>query len=516
MNVETELKLIASARGLASVSKLPWLRAMSCGPQKKEKLVSVYFDTPDCKLQRHGVALRIRRQSGKYTQTIKTMDGDGSGLSRGEWDQRLANNRPDLGTLKGTPLERLLKNGARKAIQPVFETVVDRTSIPIRAGGSEIELAMDRGFVRAGKRREAIHEIELELKHGDARDVAALAERFLSTGRVAYGALTKAERGYALKAGRRGQPVMASDIRLDPAQSVASAFAKIGLSCLNHLAGNEDAVRKGDSEGVHQMRVGLRRLRAALSVFKSVAQDEQIESIKNELKWLTGQLAPARDLDVLVEDALQPLHEEQPAKREIDVLQSAVREKREEGFTQAGAAVKSAQYRKLVLHTALWLISGPWSRNKDPLALSALQARVDSFAPQMLRKRWKKIAKKSREPAELDARDRHKLRIAVKKLRYSTDFFESLFVRKKQTKARAQFRDMLKAMQDALGKLNDIATHDRFAGETLRLGTCTKKDLQKAYAMGLLSGSEHKVVSACLAAVKKTGKKLADARAFWH
>lgn len=516
MTVETELKLTVSARTLATLPRSPWLRAMSSGRAKKEKLVSVYFDTPDCQLARKYIALRIRRQTGKRTQTIKTENGGTDALSRGEWEQPVSGNRPDFRFAKGTPLEPLLKNGAKNAIRPVFETSIERTTIPLRAGGSEVELALDRGFIRAGKRRESVHEIELELKHGDSRDLAALAERFVELGKLSYGALTKAERGYALKAGRRRQPVEGGEIVLDPAQPIASAFQKIGLSCLHHLAGNEAAVRNADAEGVHQMRVGLRRLRAAISVFKDITQDEKIEAIKNELRWLTGELGPARDLDVLVEDSLPPLRDEQPTKHEIEILEADIGEKRDEGFTQARAAVESDRYHKLVLDTALWLIAGPWSGREDPLAQSALQGRIDGFAPEVLRKRSKKVAKKSRRPDALDAHGRHKLRIAVKKLRYSTEFFESLYSGRKEKKARRRFEDLLKALQDALGKLNDIATHDRLANQMVRLGRCARKDLQKAYAMGLLSGSEHKLAGVCIAEVKKAGKKLADTRPFWN
>jgi inorganic triphosphatase YgiF len=516
MATETELKLIAPTRVLRALPRAPWLREMRKGTAKKENLVSVYFDTPHCKLQRHGAVLRIRRQRGRTLQAIKAENGGPGALSRGEWEQPIANSRPDLTAIKGTPLQSVLTHNDKKELRPVFETNVERITMPLRTGTSEVELALDRGFIRAGKRRESVHEIELELKHGHPRDLAALAEKCANSGQVSFGVLTKAERGYALKNGVAGQPVNASAIHLSPDQPVGSAFTKIGLSCLHHLAGNDAAVRKGCSEGVHQMRVGLRRLRAAMSVFKRIAQDAQTEAVKAELEWLTDQLGPARDLDVLVADALDPLHNEQPEKHEIEVLKSDVENQRKEGFAQAKAAVKSARYRKLVLDTALWLIAGAWSRSEDPLAQSALARAVGTFAVEILRERSKKIIKKTRKADELDARGRHKLRIAVKKLRYSTEFFASLFEKKKERKVRVQFEKHLKALQDALGKLNDIAVHDRLAGQIVQLGKCTRTELQKAYAMGLLSGGEHKLAGSCIADVKKTGKKLADARSFWR
>src|SRR5205814_5594940 len=119
---------------------------------------------------------------------------------------------------------------------------------------------------------------------------------------------------------------------------------------------------------VHQMRVGLRRLRAAISVFKEILADPQTETIKSGLKWLTEQLGPARDLHVLVEEGLAPLEAEQPKKRELQLLRSDLEHRREEGVEKAKAAVESARYRKLVTEVALWLTAGTWSRNETPLA----------------------------------------------------------------------------------------------------------------------------------------------------
>jgi len=75
---------------------------------------------------------------------------------------------------------------------------------------------------------------------------------------------------------------------------------------LNQIVNNHGALTKGDPEGVHQMRVGLRRLRAAMSLFAALLGDRQTAAIKNELKWLAGELGPARELDVLVSRVVTP------------------------------------------------------------------------------------------------------------------------------------------------------------------------------------------------------------------
>ena len=96
--------------------------------------------------------------------------------------------------------------------------------------------------------------------------------------------------------------------------SPVETFLVIGRSILRHIAANEPAVRRSDPEGVHQMRVGLRRLRGAMALFKRLLGDKQSERIKSELKWLTGELAPARDLDVYERSNIEPLRSVLPGQ----------------------------------------------------------------------------------------------------------------------------------------------------------------------------------------------------------
>src|SRR5262249_15922848 len=146
-------------------------------------------------------------------------------------------------------------------------------------------------------------------KKGSAQDVAALVRRLQKSLPVAFEPRPKAERGYALLKGEANAAVRADSISLDPDQSAGDAFARIGMSCLQQFTANGRAVIEGEAEGVHQMRVGLRRLRAAISLFGDVVRDSEVEEVKNGLRWLTGELAPARDLDVLAKEAVTPLRE---------------------------------------------------------------------------------------------------------------------------------------------------------------------------------------------------------------
>jgi inorganic triphosphatase YgiF len=516
MATETELKLFAPPRVLQQAARLPWLKKLANGPISRSKLVSVYFDTPKFKLREHGLTLRIRKAGRRRLQTIKSA-ANGKAASRNEWEEEISGDKPKLKRAKQTALAPLASRKLKKSLRPVFETDVQRIIMPLRFRSSEVELALDRGRISTGDRHATVSEIELELKRGRRADLTRLAERLASALPLAYAARAKADRGYALIADEEEKrPVGAATVILPRTASTADAFSVIGSSCLNHLAANEEAVRRGVAEGVHQMRVGLRRLRAAISLFKDMVRNAETEGIKSELKWLTAQLGPARDLDVFVAESVAPLRRDNPDKPEVKLLETEIREKRDRGFDRAKAAVESERYRKAILTTALWLIDGRWSKNKGALIIAQRKQPAVKFAQDVLRRRTRKILKQSRKLDELDAGARHKLRIAVKKLRYATDFFASLFDKPKAGKARGRFAKDLKALQSALGKLNDMAVHQKLARQYVHTGARLKQRPQKAFAAGMLTGREQFRARAHIESARAAGKRLARAKPFWR
>jgi triphosphatase len=156
-----------------------------------------------------------------------------------------------------------------------------------------------------GEDQSPISELELELKRGKAGDMFKLSRQMGKLAPATLSFKTKSERGYDLVENTPAQAVRAEKIRVRRGMSTTDAFRSIARSILRDIAANEAAVRKFDSKGVHQMRVRLRRLSAAISLFS--IDDQETERVKAELKWLTGELAPARDLDVYVRNEIEPL-----------------------------------------------------------------------------------------------------------------------------------------------------------------------------------------------------------------
>ena len=254
MGREVELKLEVPPSAIDEVARLPWLSEASKGPATREELVTVYFDTAKSKLRKHGLTLRVRHAGENRVQTIKALTEGARGASgRDEWEERIAGDTPDLKLAKGTALEPLATRKLQRKLKPVFETVIERTAFPIHSGDADLELAVDRGHIKAREWREPVSEVEIELKQGDRATLAKIAQRLAQSAPVAYAAQSKPERGYALSAGESAKAVCRRTIDLDPEASTAAAFQTIAMSCLDHAAANERAVREGETEAVHQM-----------------------------------------------------------------------------------------------------------------------------------------------------------------------------------------------------------------------------------------------------------------------
>src|SRR5580704_5315212 len=406
MGQEVELKLEVPPR---AIGRLKRLRALHRNGRTQEKdLVSVYFDTAEHTLRRHGMSLRVRHIGDKRVQTVKKANGHcAAGLfNRSEWEKRIDSDTPDLRAASRTALGAVMSRKLARALKPVFETQVHRTVVPLNDGASRIELTLDRGEVRLGRKSAPISEVELELKRGRPADLFAVARKVAATVPARFALRSKADRGYALAGGEAATAARAQEITLDPAMSTGAAFHAIALGCLHHLAANEPAVRDQHAEGVHQMRVGLRRLRAAIAVFADLLDDETAR-IKAELKWLTGELGPARDLDVYITGDVKPLRRTLPPRRAIEALRGDIDASRTQAFARARRAVESARYGALVLDTLGWIEGGAWAASDDELIKARRRRSARDFAREELARRMHRVSRKAKRLGKLDARRRH-------------------------------------------------------------------------------------------------------------
>lgn len=171
-------------------------------PARGRLLQSIYFDTPRRDLRRRRMAARVRRDGRRWLQTVK---GERSTVIRNEWETLVASPRLDLTRLPlaairratGVDLARI-----ERSLAPVFGTRFTRRARMLERGAARIELALDCGYVRAGRRRAPIRELELELKAGSMRALRRAAADVAKRFALKPEAKSKAERGYRLAAGR--------------------------------------------------------------------------------------------------------------------------------------------------------------------------------------------------------------------------------------------------------------------------------------------------------------------------
>lgn len=296
---------------------------------------------------------------------------------------------------------------------------------------------------------------------------------------------------------------------LDKQATRADAFQLIGLSCLRDLNIHHDAILAGkQGDGIHAMRITIRRFRTALSIFKDMLrQDEQTPQIKSQLKWLVSQLAPARDIHVFETESVEPVAEQQPG--EFEALKTALAERREHAVSQARKAVESKKCHDLKIQISEWLLGGEWLREANDLQSKRLAWPVVDFAQDILGKRIKKVVGQSRHIDKLDAAHRHGLRITIKKLRYGMEFFDGVFPKRTRA-ARERTLKALTRLQTSLGKLNDIAV-DKLADGVLRLPK--NGETTSAYAAGIVTGVKQAKVKPLM---KKAMRAASDLRLHRH
>ena len=416
----------------------------------RQSLTAVYFDTAAQDLRRAGFVLRVRGDDGEWTQTVKSDATPDGRPGRGEWETRLPGPLPDLAAARRTPAGKALGRGAR--LKPMFAVNMDRRALEIRASGAVIEACLDSGTVQAGGRKVAVQELELELKSGSTRALLSLARRLARAWPVDPSVVTKADRGFALVEGQALEPRRFRAPRLTAAMTAGDAFRSIARAEAEQIVWNAELLRAGPiAEAVHQTRVGTRRLRATLTTFKAVVADRRLAGLKARLKWLSRELDPARNLDVLIEAIRCQAAPGGGATEPPSELLAA----QGEAHDRARAAVGGQAFRDLILDLAAWLETGPWTLKGAKSARRRDQPILD-FAAAAIEKGHRRLLKAGADMARLEPADLHLLRIRTKGLRYAVDVLHPLFDR--TPKRTRRFLAALEVLVDALGDLNDIAT----------------------------------------------------------
>ena len=498
--VEIELKLALPQQQAARFLKL---MARRRSVPMQQDFVTRYFDTQDFALSAQGVALRVRRVGQRWLQTLKTEGERRGGLSqRAEYEMAITRGTPDWKRFPAEALERVPET-LRAQLVPVFETHFSRTAWLLKGqGGAQIEVALDVGEVRtlkgihAGKRSQPICEIELELKAGHPDALFALAQGWAQQLDCLPLDISKAERGVRLAHGEAAAPVKSAPVVLKSDMSVEEGFAATIQACLAQFQANLPGVLaplmeplairlspqagntlvipnplplggegakatpkpSNDIEYVHQARVALRRLRAALRLYRRVCVLP--DALMDGLRTLAAALGPVRDWDVLCSETLPAIA---PHYADVNAWQhglSALELRRAELRAAMQAALMQAHPGAWLLSFQRWMLQRGWRAAPETQRFVQLSS-LNKWARRALQKGHRPIVRGARDFGHLQPVQRHALRIAIKRQRYAAEFFQGLFPGRRQ----ALYQTALQEVQDSLGRINDCRVASRLLTE---------------------------------------------------
>jgi inorganic triphosphatase YgiF len=319
-------------------------------------------------------------------------------------------------------------------------------------GETVIEIALDEGLVRTERERQSITEAELELKKGEPQALFDFAREISLQVPSQVTLTSKGERGYRLLAGEASRPVTRLAFALRSDMSSMEAIGGIGHVCLSALFDNlVMLVASGDAGALHQSRVCVRRLRAALSLFAPVLGWGDEKVIQAELKWLCDLLRETREFDVLVKSVLEPAAAANPDAPGFEPLIAAFRSRRDRAYAAITDDLRSRRLFELSLGLVARFVDLSRAGIHRPQGENRLETGITRFLAKHVRRRLSSFVKDSREIEKLEPTEQHRIRIRAKKLRYMIEPLGDLMPRKQYLEVVSSLREI----QDALGLLND-------------------------------------------------------------
>jgi inorganic triphosphatase YgiF len=506
VHIEREIKL----RLPAGAARRVWRVARAAGRARQRTVSSVYYDTASERLRRSGVALRLRRDGKRWLQTLKLESSPAAGFAaRAEWELPAPRGRlalaafPRAEIMAATGLDLARLEGQ---LRPLFETRFARRSADVVLdAATRAEISVDQGFVAAGERREAIGEVEIELKAGEAASLLRYAAGMAKRLALELEFESKAERGYRLAAGETfPRPRKWRRPALGELATPSEAFGAIFAAALAQAGANARGVAHGrDEEYLHQMRVGLRRLRSALRAFRALVPKAAAKPLVKRLRALMPSLGGARDWDVFCEGIVRIGTQSPQRAPAIAALLARARGRRSVARRHARQTAASAKLQAFLLRALRWINDAPWEGRAETTGSS-----LTPFAAAALDGLHARALKQAHHIDWSHAERRHRLRIRMKRLRYACDFFAPSF----PGAVARPYVKRLGALQDILGDLNDIAVARRLLAELAPRGGDRKIAAAATHVRQTLAERERTLVTSLEPAWTSFEKR----RPFWR
>ncbi|GAB4224930.1 MAG: hypothetical protein Kow0062_27120 [Acidobacteriota bacterium] len=455
--VEREIKLLDPRGGDAPGA----FRALAALGAQVEPLGAVaqtdaYLDTARTDLARAGAALRIRREDAGEGGPVATFKGPG--IVEEALHTRLeleapwpAPTPPSLAADLPSPLRDHVEPRTWNRPLELLATIATRRErARVRWQGAVAELAVDvvDGTVR-GAAAPRFAEIELELVEGPVAPLTGIAARLAGSQGLEPSSLSKLERVLDLLDRRPPEP---AGERLDGAMPFRDAALVVFGRQLRRVQDEEPGTRlRTHVERLHKMRVATRRLRSAFRTFGAAFTERELAPWLRIVRRTGRALGTARDLDVLLE-TLAELAPALPSDVAADL----------EPLERLVAAMRAREQVRVLR----WLTSRSRLAGFERFerfcerrgARGPVRLRLDEIAPGLiLHAARRALSKGGLIGADSPPERLHRLRIELKRLRYTLEFLEDVYGRPlRQVIRRAR------GLQEVLGTYNDVQVQTAF------------------------------------------------------
>lgn len=449
LNQEIELKLqLLNDVEAASIYQLPYVKQGLIGAPEKTFLYSVYYDSLDHRLLKQGYSLRMRKNNGAYTLTIKKMGNVTAGLhQRAEWNYPVSTEVPSLEIIEDQELQECLNSVLEdQGLKALMVTDFKRTQSNWQdEDGNLLELAIDEGHIEIENRREIIREVELELKKGQVTALLSMGEELALWFPMIPGNDSKFYRGLQML-GLENQGVPSTEhhgsmqlsnkkenLGNDVPALLAEAFQQV-LTCYQQLSQHDIT-----DEGVHQIRVSCRHVRSLLHFFKPALVGESWQPLEKELRSLAKKFAKLREIQVM-----KYHYQQSPCAQTCKQLEEIIGEQYDKEWKLAEKIMKSGEITPNLLR--LWrMVTAIQLKN------SYKNKSTSAFTEERLSSWIQKYNKRHAELARKDMKHLHQVRIRAKRIRYAAEWLRPVLPKKLFKTIKT-----LKEQQELMGQLHDI------------------------------------------------------------
>ena len=490
---EFEMKLLFPEDKLQAIEKF----IVSKGGIRRQHLQAIYIDTPDFLLTQAGIAFRLRKEGRQWIQTLKvstsnplerlehniTLSTMGSAIPH--WDIEL-HQAHEAGHL----LMKRLPELQTKNLQASYQTDIWRRKVLVRTRQGLLEYALDLGFIQVnqptGATKTVVQELEIELKEGSPSQVLLHAENMIKRYKAYIDTQSKSERGYLLARNLQASPpVRAKSVSLKKMHGDRGAINLLIHSCLSQVLPNQSVLNSeavNPSEYLHQLRVGLRRLKVLLKYLARhdiFIGEEGLEVFKKTF----DALGEYRDSDYLT-GVLNPILLSLGGP---EIKLAAIQD-----LPNPSHITRDTEFQLLLIEL-MSLGIPPVDESHEGKGAQENSAAIKKTAVKLLNSAFHFIADRASRFSVLNDEEIHTLRKKMKFMRYSLEFFRDYCDKKQYSK----FFKSISITLDHLGLFNDICVSIN------RIEGLTEDDQTLLFALGWLKAERQRVRSLCEKSVKK-------------